>query len=88
MVIDKNFAAAEILYKKAIEKYPQSPIPYKSLGDLYLQQERFEDAEKSFLEAVKIKPDHEYSWGQISSLRVRKGDFKGAKEAADRANEL
>src|SRR5699024_10394183 len=50
----KIFAEAETILKKSAEVSPNSFVSYTLLGSLYARQNKFELAEKTLLQALKI----------------------------------
>ncbi|MEE8450936.1 MAG: tetratricopeptide repeat protein [Thermoguttaceae bacterium] len=47
---------AEKLYRTAIEREPQNPMPYHRLGVMRAKEGKFEEADELFLQALRITP--------------------------------
>lgn len=45
-------------YESKIKAEPTSVVPYFELGKFYFDQKKYEEAQKSFLQAIKIDPSH------------------------------
>jgi tetratricopeptide (TPR) repeat protein len=55
---DRNYAAAEAAYKRANENDPRDARAVFGLGNLYTDQQRWDEAEKAYRSAIKIEPDN------------------------------
>jgi Flp pilus assembly protein TadD len=76
---DKAIEAA----KKQVELLPKDANPQDTLGEIQLWAGKFDDAEKSFLEATKLDPNYPAAWAGAALARAYRGDYKGALEAYD-----
>src|SRR6185503_6010142 len=76
---DKAIGAA----KKQVELLPKEPNPLDTLGEIQLLAGKFEDSEKSFIEATKLDPKFTIAWNGAALARAFRGDFKGAYAAID-----
>jgi Flp pilus assembly protein TadD len=76
---DKAIEAA----KKQVELLPKDANPQDTLGEIQLWAGKFEDAEKSFLEATKLDPNYPAAWAGVALARGYRGDYRGALEAYD-----
>jgi tetratricopeptide (TPR) repeat protein len=74
---DKAIEAA----KKQVELLPEDANPQDTLGEIQLWAGKFDDAEKSFLEATKLDPNYPAAWAGVALARGYRGDYKGALEA-------
>jgi tetratricopeptide (TPR) repeat protein len=76
---DKAIEAA----KKQVELLPNDANPRDTLAEIQLWAGKFDDAEKSFLEATKLDPNYPAAWAGVALARGYRGDYKGALEAYD-----
>jgi tetratricopeptide (TPR) repeat protein len=74
---DKAIEAA----KRQVELLPEDANPQDTLGEIQLWAGKFDDAEKSFLEATKLDPSYPAAWAGVALARGYRGDYKGALEA-------
>lgn len=72
-------------YKKAIKyfelltkEYPNKAIYFYYLGKAYEKAEKLDDAERNFLEAVKVDSNFFSAYEGLALLYCQKGDFMGA----------
>lgn len=85
-----NFELAERMYKKAIELNASNTAAYNNLGNLYLIQERHDDALVQYNNALNLEPRSEKIRYNISRLFLRKKELdKSSSElsVAKRFNE-
>lgn len=74
--------------KKQVELLPKDANPQDTLAEIQLWAGKFEDAEKSFLEATKLDPEYPAAWAGVALARAYHGDYKGALEAYDHEKTL
>jgi tetratricopeptide (TPR) repeat protein len=77
---DKNFADAEMNFKKALEFSPDDPLYNYYLGKTYLGMETYDLAETYLLSAQKIDPDLVGLQYDIGALYYKTGQFSQAVE--------
>ncbi len=63
---DRNYAAAEAAYKKAKPLKPRDSRAVYGLGNLYADQQRWEDAEKAYRTALQIEPGFAITYVALS----------------------
>lgn len=66
-------AKAERHYRKALEHNPHSDAVASNLGNLCLQQKRFDEAKVAFQEAVRVNPKNERAWYGLGSIHLTSG---------------
>ncbi len=62
------------LYQESIKLNPKNFQFYESLGLLFLQQKKWDDAIASFIQALQIKPDFYPSYNKIAEILDMQGD--------------
>lgn len=72
----RDVGTAQHAYIMAIESSPKSPVPWTSLGFLYLSQGDAELAEQAFLRAQTTAPDWPMSWLGRALLAEHGGDAR------------
>ena len=83
----RAFDVAEQEYREAINIDPNFAEAHYNLGLLLINSKRFEEAEKEFLEVVRIRPDAR-AYGNLGILYFETGKKEKAKEALLKAKEL
>ncbi|HEY5885221.1 MAG TPA: tetratricopeptide repeat protein [Pyrinomonadaceae bacterium] len=53
-----RYSEAELHYKQAVREDPQDPRAHAGLGNVYLDQGRFENAVQAYHEALKVRVDY------------------------------
>lgn len=71
-LINDNFPQAFISGHKAFEHNPNNVYVLHRMGDLYSYMNRYEQAERFYLDALKIVPDFEYSMRKLKNLVSKK----------------
>ncbi len=69
------------LFTDIAEKSPDSHMPHLKLGDLYFEQQRFEETIKEYLAAIKLKPEflgYAAAYYNIGNVYFRLGKFDEA----------
>jgi eukaryotic-like serine/threonine-protein kinase len=79
----KQYDKAIDWFKKYSQVSPADANPHDSLGDLYYNLGKFDEALEKYQEALRIKPDFESSY-KASYIYALRGDFGQAKSWADR----
>jgi tetratricopeptide (TPR) repeat protein len=75
-----DFTQAEPIGKRLIEMEPSEPGNYQTLGKLYEDQGRYEEAEAHFLKAVEVRPDA-LGYSVLAGYYDRQGNFDKTMEA-------
>ncbi len=70
-----------------VKEYPDSPMGFFSLGKLYLEQKRWQDAAVRFEEAVKLDPAYAAAWVALGDAWNGAGLPQKAREAWNKALE-
>lgn len=68
------------IYKKVTSVYPKCWRGYNNLGSVYFKERKFEDAEKAFVKADKIKGDVAEVQNNLGAIALVNGDVAKAKE--------
>jgi tetratricopeptide (TPR) repeat protein len=83
---NRQAALAEV--EKALSLNPSSPIAHDLKGMIFLQQERWEEAKASLLEATRLAPNFAMAWFNLSRVHQAQGDRAGALEHLNKAIRL
>ncbi len=75
-------------YQKAIELNPQNDRVYNSMGWVYLLQDDFTQASKSFDEAIRLAPDNYSPVLNLGLLYALQGNMDGANKQWKKGLEL
>jgi tetratricopeptide (TPR) repeat protein len=59
-----------------------------SIGVLYHRQERYQDAEQSFMEATRADPREATAWKNLGTIHLDQQHYSEAADALERAHEL
>lgn len=79
-----DFAQAEPIGKRLIEMEPNEPGNYQTLGKLYEDQGRYEEAEAHFQKAVDVRPNDATGYQVLAGFYDRQGNFEKTMEAWER----
>ncbi len=77
----KDYAAADILYRKALEVDPTNEVIHVNLGMMEIQRGRFESAGSYFQRALRINPSNSRAQCGKGIVLAETGQEKLAKEA-------
>ena len=80
----KKFSEAETHYLRAKDLYP-SVKTYSSLGSLFIDTGRFEEASRAYESAINYDPKHAMLWFYLAISKAKIGDKAGAIIAAKEA---
>lgn len=78
----------EKLYKDFLEDNPDDPLVYFSLGTLYLEATRYQEAIEAFETTVKLDADYMAAFWQLANAYQANGDVDKAIEAYDQTLQL
>jgi tetratricopeptide (TPR) repeat protein len=84
----KDFQKAEWHQLKYLEFYAYSPRSYYDTGRFYQQMNRYEDAEKMYLMAIKMQADYVRAIRNLMNLYREIGDIKAAYEWQEKLSEI
>lgn len=70
--------AAEQTYKALTQRPPRRAQPWYGLGNVYLAQERFAEAETAYRHGLEIEPQHPYLANNLAYALQGKGDHEAA----------
>jgi len=74
---------AEGAYRALIAANPEDAESHHGLGNTLLMQKKFVDAEKEFLQAVKLKPDYGVAYGDLAFAASENKEYPLAIKALD-----
>lgn len=75
----------KITLEKNLSMYEESGI---QLGRMYRMQGKFEDAEKSLMKAIELRPDHTETYVELGWIHRIQGEIKQAEEIFKKAIEV
>ena len=67
-------------FKKVIQLDPNDVLGYYSLGDAYLENQRYREAQEAFSKAIGVNPEHSSSYLGLGQACQALGDKEKAKE--------
>jgi tetratricopeptide (TPR) repeat protein len=70
------------LFTDAVRKSPDAPMPHSNLGNVYLKQNRLDEAVNEFITAVKLSPDYAEAHCNLGAAYLRQNRL------AEAANEF
>ncbi len=76
------------LWEDNLKKFPQSPIPYKNLGEIHTQQGKLDLAILYFQTGLKENPDAVPLINDLAVAYKNKGDLKRAEELLLQGNRI
>jgi tetratricopeptide (TPR) repeat protein len=78
---NRNYATAEQLLKRVVEKEPKHKTVRRQLGFTLAQQRKFTEAIEVLREQVKIDPFEEYAYSLLGRIYWQQQDYTNAEEA-------
>jgi len=72
----QQWAEAEQQFSSAVREYPKYAIAWFELGRLFQQQNKFEDAGRSYQEAIHADSKFTGPYEQLASLTAARGDWE------------
>ena len=66
------------LWTDTVKKSPDGYIPHDSLGNVYFEQQKFEDAIKEYMIAIKLKPDSPEAYNSLGLIYFEQQRFEDA----------
>jgi Flp pilus assembly protein TadD len=76
---------AEMVFREALQQFPQSALLYQGLGEILLKRNRFRDAELSLDRAAEISPNGPSIYVVMARLHYAVGDGEKLGTAASKA---
>ncbi len=76
-----DFTRAEPVALKLIAMEPTEPTNYRTLGKLYEDQGRYEEADIHFQKAVEVRPNDPVGYSALAGYYNRQGNFEKTMEA-------
>lgn len=75
----------EEMIKEVLELDPKDAMVHFTLGNLYLEEERFEEAIEVFRTAVELDPEYSAAWLGLGQAYKGQGDDDNARETFEKA---
>lgn len=69
-----------VFWESAVKDSPHSVLAQKNMGAMYYLEERFEEAEKHYLEALRLEPSEPMVNNNIGLIYVERGDESAAEK--------
>lgn len=79
---------AESTWLECIKKYPNFEWPYSNLGQLYVKQRKYQDAERVLHKALEINPSYVNAWINLCECKTKQRDMPAARDCIKHAIEL
>ena len=83
-----DLPGAEAAYRHTLERWPNSGEALNNLGNLLAMQGRFDEALKSYQQAVEADPQNAAAYFNSSQVHTRLFDYRAASDAVARASAL
>jgi tetratricopeptide (TPR) repeat protein len=87
-VVEANFDSAIDALQKRVDVSPNNAEAHRILAEVYLQQNRHDEALAEFLVALLVDPRSAHTWAGIGQLQLQRGKYVDAAEASRRAVDL
>ncbi len=85
IIRNHDYRNERAIYEKAVKNNPRSAYLANDLGILYSGEGRFDDAEKSFLNALALQPENDYFYFSLAEMYAMSEKFDRAQEALGKA---
>jgi len=73
-LIARDIGSAEYLFKTAAENFPEMPLGFIGLAQVYLERRDLENAFSSLRRVLKTYPDHPWAKPRFENIRTQKTD--------------
>jgi tetratricopeptide (TPR) repeat protein len=80
-----DFESAVLGYHAATERWPQKPLAWLGLGNVFYAQGDLESAEAAYKRLLAIDPDNAVALNNLSQVQADRGSFKAASATLDMA---
>jgi len=87
-VLTNRYEKALASYKILIDKFPSNFLLYFNSGLLLVKMNKPEEAEKYFLETIKLQPAFEKSYVELASIYLQRNDAENALKYYKKATEI
>jgi tetratricopeptide (TPR) repeat protein len=87
-VQDRSYKAAAENFRKALEQEPDNLVARVGLGNVYLRQERYEDAEEELSAAIDAAPEYSFAYSDRARARALQYELGAAENDLSTAIEL
>ncbi len=84
----KDFAQAEQAFRRAIGRFPQTAALRQGLGETLIELERYQEAERTLREAVRVEPGSGPAHAVLAELFYLLGDGENLGATAKKAVDL
>ena len=69
----KDYTNAYRVYSRLVDRFEGSYVGYYYLGKIYVEQEKYEEAEKAFQKTLELQPELEEPRSELINLYKKKG---------------
>ena len=73
-LIARDIGSAEYLFKTAAENFPEMPLGFIGLAQIYLERRELEDAFSALRRVLKTYPEHPWAKPRFENIRIQKTD--------------
>lgn len=77
-----------VCYKQAVEKDPQKPQYYNSLGEIELRLHKFDESKSSFKKAIQLDPNYAPAWNGLGNIYENLNDLDHALKSYEESLRL
>ena len=85
---DSDLKQAQSLLQEVINQQPNFSNAHVNLGIVFLRNNSLNEAENSFLHALRINPQNIFALNQLGILHRQQGDFAAAKTSYKKAIDI
>lgn len=82
---DKDYQKALIILQSIASRFPLLSGPLVNEGLIYLEQAKYEDAQRVLEQAIKVNAKNPYAWNALGLTQRQLGQFDKAKNAYQQA---
>jgi tetratricopeptide (TPR) repeat protein len=83
-----NLKESLALYQQAVANYPYAAVFHYNLGQAYAKVKDYRNAVTSYKTAIKLAPDFQYAYSNISSAHFKLRQLQEAEHTASKATVL
>lgn len=83
-----DYATAITKFEELATKLPNCALCFDRIGDLYIKQSKWDEAEKALLKATELDANDRDAWGMLTQVYNQQKKYDQASKANDKVNQL